>query len=228
MSDPSWLSDSITRISEHHWLSDTAPEPMLQFLRGKASERKLRLFAVACCRDIWNLISPAYQKSPEVAEAYAEGLTGEERLRCALAGRCAGDDADYETWQADAAAGYTAEGDAWRAASNASEYAAWAAVALESRRTPGLAKSLVQREQKKQAALLRHIFGNPFRPHPAPLSWPSTVVQLAESLYAGQDCAFALHDALLEAGHVELAEHFREEKSHPKGCWAMDVILGKE
>jgi hypothetical protein len=67
----------------------------------------------------------------------------------------------------------------------------------------------------------------PFRPYPSPPSWPSTVVQLAESLYAGQDCAFALHDALLEAGHAELAEHFREENSHPKGCWVVDVILGK-
>ena len=52
-------------------------------------------------------------------------------------------------------------------------------------------------------------------------------VQLAESLYAGQDCAFALHDALLEAGHAELAEHFREEKSHPKGCGVVDLVLGK-
>jgi hypothetical protein len=58
-------------------------------------------------------------------------------------------------------------------------------------------------------------------------SWPSTVVQLAESLCAGQDCAFALHDALLEAGHAELAEHSREEKSHPQGCWAVDLVLGK-
>jgi hypothetical protein len=53
-------------------------------------------------------------------------------------------------------------------------------------------------------------------------------VQLAESLYAGQDCSFALHDALLEAGHAELAEHFREETSHPKGCWVVDLILGKK
>jgi hypothetical protein len=79
-----------------------------------------------------------------------------------------------------------------------------------------------------QCNLVRHIFGNPFRPYPSPPSWPSTVVQLAESLYGGQDCAFALHDALLEADHAELAEHFREEKSHPKGCWVVDLILGKE
>jgi len=56
--------------------------------------------------------------------------------------------------------------------------------------------------------------------------WPARG-QLAEPLYAAQDCCFALHDALLEAGHAELAEHFRQEQWHPKGCWVMDVILGK-
>jgi hypothetical protein len=78
-----------------------------------------------------------------------------------------------------------------------------------------------------QSRLIREVFGNPFRPSPSPPSWPSIVVQLAESLYAGQDRALALHDALLEAGHAELAEHFREEKSHPNGCWVVDLILGK-
>jgi hypothetical protein len=82
-------------------------------------------------------------------------------------------------------------------------------------------------EEAIQCGLLRHIFGNPFRPYPAPASWPSTIVQLAVALYNGQDCSFALHDALLEAGHGELAEHFKE-KDHPKGCWAVDLLLGKE
>lgn len=77
----------------------------------------------------------------------------------------------------------------------------------------------------------------------APLSkpehWPATIVQLAEALYNGQDCSFALHDALLEAGHAELADHFRHQRQHPKGyralsgqhvrgCWAVDLVLGKE
>jgi len=39
-------------------------------------------------------------------------------------------------------------------------------------------------------------------------SWPSVVVQLAESYLAGEECGFALHDALLEAGKPELAETF--------------------
>jgi hypothetical protein len=32
------------------------------------------------------------------------------------------------------------------------------------------------------------------------------------------------HDALLEAGHAELAQHFRSEQWHPKGCFAMAAI----
>ena len=87
---------------------------------------------------------------------------------------------------------------------------------------------LLKGEQKKLSGLLRHIFGNPFRPYPAPAQWPSTVVQLADALYNGQDCSFALHDALLEAGHADLADHFRQEEWHPKGCWVVDLVLGKK
>lgn len=91
----------------------------------------------------------------------------------------------------------------------------------------GDAFSVMEGIPAKETALLRHIFGNPFRPSPAPETWPATVTQLANALYNGQDCGFALHDALLEAGHPELAEHFRLEQSHPKGCWVVDVVLGK-
>jgi len=78
-----------------------------------------------------------------------------------------------------------------------------------------------------QAHVVRHLIGNPFRPYPAPPFWPAFVVALADALYNGQSCHDPLHDALLEAGHPELAEHFRD-KEHPKGCWALDLILGKK
>jgi hypothetical protein len=80
--------------------------------------------------------------------------------------------------------------------------------------------------KQQHISLLRHIVGNPFRPYPAPSSWPASVVKLAEAMSAGEDCSFALHDALLEAGLPELAEHFREQ-DHPKGCWVLDVLLDK-
>jgi hypothetical protein len=76
------------------------------------------------------------------------------------------------------------------------------------------------------AELLRHIIGNPFRLYSTPHSWPPTVVQLAQALYDGEDCRLPLSDALEEADHLELAEHFRGEEWHPKGCWVTDLVLG--
>lgn len=82
-------------------------------------------------------------------------------------------------------------------------------------------------EGGEQAALLRHLIGNPFYPFMPPSSWPSNITALAHALYNAEDCHYALADALMESGHVELAEHF-QEPGHPKGCWAMDIILGKQ
>lgn len=65
-------------------------------------------------------------------------------------------------------------------------------------------------------------------PYPAPPSWPADVIRLAEALYHGADVAFALADALLEAGHPELAKHFRGESWHPKGCWVLDAITRRK
>jgi hypothetical protein len=53
------------------------------------------------------------------------------------------------------------------------------------------------------------------------------VVGLAQAIYNGADAGFALHDALLEAGHRDLATHFQAEQLHPKGCWAVDLLLAR-
>ena len=61
-----------------------------------------------------------------------------------------------------------------------------------------------------------------------PAAWPATVVQLADALYHGEDCSFALHDALLEAGNPDLADHFDQGTRHSMMCWVLDLLLGKK
>lgn len=52
------------------------------------------------------------------------------------------------------------------------------------------------------------------------------VIASAKAHINGEDCIFALHDALLDRGEENLAKHFTEYKWHPKGCWAVRSILG--
>ena len=44
-------------MTEAEWLARTDPQKMLEFLGDKASERKLRLFACACCWRVEGLAS---------------------------------------------------------------------------------------------------------------------------------------------------------------------------
>jgi hypothetical protein len=92
--------------------------------------------------------------------------------------------------------------------------------------------------------LLRDIFGNPFPPSPpvptAVLAWNDrTIPSIAQAIYDDRrmpegtlDTArlAILADALLDAGcgDEELIAHCRSEGPHVWGCWAVDLILGKE
>src|SRR4051794_13302559 len=61
------------------WLACTDPRPMLELLRGKASERKLRLFSFACMRRIpYCLPDDRWRGVFEEAEECAAGATEEE------------------------------------------------------------------------------------------------------------------------------------------------------
>jgi hypothetical protein len=76
------------------------------------------------------------------------------------------------------------------------------------------------------------IFGNPFRPVTLDPRWlTSTVVDLSRIIY--EERAFdklpILADALMDAGcdSEEMLAHCRGQVPHVRGCWVVDLILGK-
>ena len=69
-------------MTEREWLQATDPRPMPEFLRGKVSERKLRLFAVASCRRASRRLFPAGRGEAllEIIERYADGSASKEEV----------------------------------------------------------------------------------------------------------------------------------------------------
>jgi hypothetical protein len=61
-------------MTEEEWRQCADPERMLDFLDGKVNDRRLRLFACACCRSIWDLIdTDLHRRAVELAERFADG-----------------------------------------------------------------------------------------------------------------------------------------------------------
>ncbi len=89
-------------------------------------------------------------------------------------------------------------------------------------------------ERADQCALVRDIFENPFRPAVAfDLSWRTdTVRALASQMYESRDFSAMpiLADALQDAGrdNADVLNHCREPGPHVRGCWVVDLVLGKE
>jgi hypothetical protein len=89
-------------------------------------------------------------------------------------------------------------------------------------------------EQAGQAKLLRDIFGNPFRTVAFDPAWRTdTAAVLARQMYEGRDFGAMpiLADALQDAGcdSEEVLSHCRDPKQvHARGCWVVDLVLGKE
>jgi hypothetical protein len=91
----------------------------------------------------------------------------------------------------------------------------------------------IKAERGQQAVLLRDIFGNPFRRVALDPSWlTSNVVELAQTIYFERafDRLPILANALMDAGcdNEEVLSHCRSEGPHVKGCWPVDLVLGRE
>lgn len=193
-------------MTESEWLACTDPEPMLGLLRGKASDRKLRLFSVACCRRLGPSAHPAWAAAIEAAEKYADGLGTKAALKRARQGVRVvrhGTPAN----QPECASEWVA---LWLSEVAASENA-FVGVSPEIRRLSGLGLLRVE-NRPYEADLLRDIFGNPFLPITIDAAWLTpVVVSLAQIIYDERafdrmpELADALEDAVCpDAGLLAL------------------------
>ncbi len=241
-------------MTEAEWLACADPLKLLAALfllrAGRPpGQRKERLFACACCRRVWGrLTDPRSREAVEAAELVADGLLPAERLRAARAGASAAAAAAGEerrrtgrAWSHTRDPQETAADAAWRACDleelNAFE------LGLIALRTGALTRAGLAASRRQDVALVRDVFGNPFRyappPRPEWLAWGGGVVlRLAQAAYDERPSdglldrarLAVLADALEEAGceDAELLGHLRAPGPHVRGCWALDLILGKE
>jgi hypothetical protein len=228
-------------MTEHEWLSPTDPQPMLEFLRCRASERKLRLFAIASSRHVWpHLADKRSRRAVEIAEQFADGQASARDFRKAREGALAVFSRSHQQQWCGVSFRH---GDTPRLSEEQHE-AAWLALTVISlvERPHTTATRLIAGSRLNHvqlnvlyARLLREIVGNSFRPaHPDSL-WPSwtsgCAVAIAQAI--SDDRAFdrlpILADALEEAScdDADLLAHFRAPGPHALGYWALDLVLQK-
>lgn len=247
-------------MTEDMWRTSARPIDLLGFLRvgrGRALLRRMldkngvlrkqRLFLVACCRRIQDLLPDERSRQAiEVVERQADHAASAPEISDA---------------QSEAASVYKA----LRSRSAASEYTAACAV-MEMARVaerqsfshciyvPDLAVSarlascrerqqsvsdtassdeiVRSQEERSQADCLRELFGNPFHPKAVEAGWKTaTVSALASQMYESRDFGPMpiLADALEDAGcdDADILAHCRGCDLHVRGCWVVDLILGK-
>jgi hypothetical protein len=240
--------DAAGGIGLVRWLRKHPTESQGSGIRG--SERKMRLLACAMCRRIEGLfVDTISGRAVEVSERFADGQASEEELARAFAEASvaaeeqAGGTAVFES----AAPAFGVLPGGWRARAKA----AAAAAASCARQRPETAISAAIDAAREEAAvvgraqwaaetlgatasvaLIRDIFGNPFRPAAINPAWLTpNVTALAATIY--DDRAFdrlpILADALEEAGcdNAAILSHCRGPGPHVRGCWVVDLVTGR-
>jgi hypothetical protein len=214
---------------------------MLAALPGNVSQRKLRLFGLARCRRMWHLLpNGRWGHLVEVGERFADGAASRTELKTvrwrvptvfvverpnylAVVSDKIGC-VEYTPPKAQEVA-YAAAKEVARAAEGAAD--------VEAPRCPRR-----DAECAAQAHLLRDLF-NPFRPATVSPAWRTPqVVPLAQAAYEERELPAGtldlarlavLADALEEAGcaDADILNHCRRAGVHVRGCWAVDLLLGK-
>src|SRR5262245_35256784 len=161
----------LAAMTEAEWLGRPAVERMLEHIAGTVSERKLRLFVSACCREVVR----GHREVFELAEAYADGRASALQLASARFG--APFRPGHPAWAVAWEPGLAPQPAVQRAL-------CWAAGQI----TSGPHEAGWRDFAAVQVALLREVVGNPFRPVRFDPAWRATgdgaAVGLAQAIYA--------------------------------------------
>jgi hypothetical protein len=192
-------------MKEAKWLAEgDDPYKMVNFLGKRVSRRKAQLFSCACFRIA----------TKRKLKKWEWGIIG-------VAERAADEQATPAEVQKAEKRSVGASGVAWVVLTKGW----WEAV--EAARVAG-----ERNDETLQCALVRCLFGNPFRPVAIDRAWlTSTVTSLAAQIYESRDFGAmpVLADALQDAGceNPDILDHCRNPGPHARGCWVVDLILGK-
>jgi hypothetical protein len=204
-------------MTEAEWLACKDPKPMLEFLRSKASDRKLRLMLCGWSRLNWRWLPQQSRSAVAVAELFADGSASDADRRSA----------DAELWWATRGGHITARHWLARLTLEGS-LDLWEAAHASASSNPKV--------KNRQITIFGDVFGNPFRPvtvDPSWLAWNNaTVIKMAEAIYNGRtfDRLPILADALEDAGctNEDMLTHCRQPGEHVRGCWAVDLLTGRD
>jgi hypothetical protein len=221
-------------VTEAEWLTCDEALALFDSLPHKASLRKMRLLACACARRLYPALAKEARLSLDVAERYADGQASRQELRNARGPYYSGVRADNcASLAARPSQGFRREvrGVLVQAVLSASaDEDGWV-----SRSIPAVEAA----ERAAQVALVRDAFGNPFRPATVDPAWQTpTILALAQAAYEHCDLPSGhldparlavLADALEDAGcdDADILDHLRGPGPHVRGCWAVDLLLGK-
>jgi hypothetical protein len=226
-------------MTEAEWLASSDLRALLGVVSQKASDRKLRLFACACCRRYWHWLENRARRIVEVVELHADGLAGAAEYRDVREQAAA-------LWQEEFGTNYldNAIYSLTRYPDSLAEMVAGVAISiaatveLEARKR-GLdsagAKAAASAEQVAHCDLLRDICHGPRRAvffKPRWVRWNNAKVgNIARAIYDERafDRLPVLADALEDAGcdDADILRHCREPGEHVRGCWVVDLLLGK-
>jgi hypothetical protein len=234
-------------MTEADWLACTGPQKMLEHLGDRASERKLRLFAGARCRLFrpdWDDCWPV-REAVEAAEQFSDGLSP--------AGQLARLHRPWEDFIRDVRWG-TIDPTGGSTVLSPYRLGQLLVQAISSPSAGSAARDVLYddlqsyfdggwkdgaQEQRAECHLLQEVFGNPFRPVTAAPAWKTPeVVALAQAAYNERELPAGtlgpvrlavLADALEDAGctNRDILDHLRGPGPHVRGCWALDLLLGR-